>query len=67
MGRGKKDRTTIRNEKVRPAADLVERDFSASGLESTVGIGHYLHPDWLRIPLFGRGARCLQSPGGAGL
>ena len=27
-------------------------------------VEHYLHPDWLRIPLFGRAARCLQSPGG---
>jgi len=53
MGRGQKDRTTIRNEKVRPAADLVERDFSAPGPESTVGSGHYRHPDWLRIPLSG--------------
>jgi len=64
IGRGKKDRTTIRNEKVRPAADLVERDFSAPGPESTVGSGDYLHPDWLRIPPSGRGARCLQSPRG---
>ena len=32
--------------------------------ESTVGSGHYLHPDRLRIPLSGRGARCLQPPGG---
>ena len=31
VSRRKKYRTTIRNEKVRPAADLVERDFSAQG------------------------------------
>jgi putative transposase len=31
VSRRKKHRTTIRNEKVRPAADLVERDFSAQG------------------------------------
>ena len=31
VSRRKKFRTTIRNEKVRPAADLVERDFSAQG------------------------------------
>jgi len=53
MGRGQKDRTTIRNEKVRSAADLVERDFSVPGPESTVGSGPYRHPDWLRIPLSG--------------
>lgn len=35
MGRGKIDRTTIRNEKVRTAADLVERDFSAPGPDQT--------------------------------
>ncbi len=31
VSRRKKYRTTIRNEQVRPAADLVERDFSAQG------------------------------------
>jgi len=31
VSRRKKCRTTIRNEKVRPATDLVERDFSAQG------------------------------------
>ncbi len=63
VSRRKQYRTTIRNEKVRPAADLVERDFSVQG-PNQLWVGHHLHPDRLRVPLSGRGARGLQSPGG---
>ncbi len=39
---------------------------SRPGPQSTVGSGHHLHPERLRIPLSGHCARCLQPPSRVG-
>jgi putative transposase len=49
--------TTRRDERARPAPDLVERHFRA---ERATGSGSHVHPDLGRLSLPGRGARRVE-------
>ena len=59
--------TTRRDQEARPAPDLVDRDFSATGPNQLgrsrvlpCGIRHHVHTYGDRVPVLGCGARCLE-------
>ena len=62
VSRRKSARTTVRDERLRPASDLVDRNFHAEEPEPALGGRHHLRADLGRLPLSGRRAGCLLAP-----
>ena len=62
VSRRKSARTTVRDARLRPASDLVDRNFHAEEPNRLWVADITYVPTWAGLPLSGRRARCLQPP-----